>query len=83
MRIGLMVSSDEERPRADRLSGLLDEGNTAEIARGPARIRRPHIDGGRLPHIALQPRDASSLGWRSPIVTRMRLACGGELIRHS
>ena len=30
MRIGLMVGSDKERPRADRLSGLIDDGKAAE-----------------------------------------------------
>src|SRR5215218_6464007 len=30
MRVGLMVGSDEERPRADRLSGLLEDGRIAE-----------------------------------------------------
>ena len=30
MRIGLMIGSDKERPRADRLAGLLDDGKTAE-----------------------------------------------------
>jgi F420-dependent oxidoreductase-like protein len=30
MRIGLMVGSDKERPRAERLSGLLDDGLAAE-----------------------------------------------------
>ena len=30
MRIGLMVGSDKERSRADRLSGLLADGKAAE-----------------------------------------------------
>lgn len=30
MRIGLMVGSDKERSRADRLAGLLEDGRTAE-----------------------------------------------------
>ena len=30
MRIGLMIGSDKERSRADRLTGLLDDGKTAE-----------------------------------------------------
>jgi hypothetical protein len=30
MRIGLMVGSDKERSRADRLTGLLEDGTTAE-----------------------------------------------------
>jgi F420-dependent oxidoreductase-like protein len=30
MRVGLMVGSDKERPRAERLSGLLVDGKTAE-----------------------------------------------------
>lgn len=32
MRIGLMVGSDKERPRADRLTGLLADGRAAEDA---------------------------------------------------
>ena len=30
MRIGLMVGSDKERPRADRLAGLVADGRGAE-----------------------------------------------------
>lgn len=30
MRVGLMIGSDKERSRADRLSGLLDDGKAAE-----------------------------------------------------
>ena len=30
MRIGLMIGSDKERSRADRLTGLLDDGKAAE-----------------------------------------------------
>ncbi len=26
MRVGLMVGSDKERPRADRLAGLIEDG---------------------------------------------------------
>ena len=32
MRIGLMVGSDKERPRAERLAGLLADGQSAEDA---------------------------------------------------
>ena len=32
MRIGLMVGSDKERSRADRLAGLLADGRAAEAA---------------------------------------------------
>ncbi|WP_131810888.1 LLM class flavin-dependent oxidoreductase, partial [Mycobacterium intracellulare] len=32
MRIGLMVGSDKERARADRLAGLIDDGTGAESA---------------------------------------------------
>ena len=32
MRIGLMVGSDKERSRADRLPGLIDDGTRAELA---------------------------------------------------
>jgi hypothetical protein len=30
MRIGLMVGSDKERSRADRMTGVLDDGKAAE-----------------------------------------------------
>jgi F420-dependent oxidoreductase-like protein len=44
MRIGLMVGSDKERSRADRLSGLLDDGKTAE-AQGFASFWFPQVPG--------------------------------------
>ena len=33
MRVGLMVGSDKERSRADRLAGLLADGKAAEALR--------------------------------------------------
>jgi F420-dependent oxidoreductase-like protein len=44
MRIGLMVGSDKERPRADRLSGLLDDGTLAE-SQGFASFWIPQVPG--------------------------------------
>src|SRR6201992_176447 len=44
MRIGLMVGSDKERSRADRLAGLLDDGKTAE-AQGFASFWCPQVPG--------------------------------------
>ncbi|HEX2214519.1 MAG TPA: TIGR03564 family F420-dependent LLM class oxidoreductase [Mycobacterium sp.] len=44
MRIGLMVGSDKERPRADRLSGVLEDGRTAEN-HGFASFWMPQVPG--------------------------------------
>ena len=44
MRIGLMVGSDKERARADRLTGLLDDGKAAE-AQGFASFWFPQVPG--------------------------------------
>jgi F420-dependent oxidoreductase-like protein len=44
MRLGLMVGSDKERPRADRLSGLLDDGTVAE-SQGFASFWIPQVPG--------------------------------------
>jgi F420-dependent oxidoreductase-like protein len=44
MRIGLMVGSDKERSREDRLTGLLDDGKTAE-AQGFASFWFPQVPG--------------------------------------
>src|SRR5215813_3689469 len=44
MRIGLMVGSDKERSRAERLAGLLDDGKTAE-AQGFASFWFPQVPG--------------------------------------
>ncbi|APE17588.1 TIGR03564 family F420-dependent LLM class oxidoreductase [Mycolicibacterium pallens] len=44
MRIGLMVGSDKERPRSDRLTGLLDDGRAAE-AQGFASFWIPQVPG--------------------------------------
>jgi F420-dependent oxidoreductase-like protein len=44
MRIGLMVGSDKERSRADRMSGLLDDGRAAED-QGFASFWMPQVPG--------------------------------------
>lgn len=44
MRIGLMVGSDRERTRADRLTGLLSDGKAAE-AQGFASFWLPQVPG--------------------------------------
>lgn len=44
MRIGLMVGSDKERPRAGRLTGLLDDGKSAE-SQGFASFWIPQVPG--------------------------------------
>ncbi|MCV7214810.1 TIGR03564 family F420-dependent LLM class oxidoreductase [Mycobacterium crocinum] len=44
MRIGLMVGSDKERPRGDRLTGLLDDGKAAET-QGFASFWIPQVPG--------------------------------------
>lgn len=44
MRIGVMIGSDKERPRADRLAGLLDDGKAAE-AQGFASFWIPQVPG--------------------------------------
>jgi F420-dependent oxidoreductase-like protein len=44
MRIGLMVGSDKERARADRLAGLLADGKTAE-AQGFSSFWFPQVPG--------------------------------------
>src|ERR1044072_7612667 len=44
MRVGLMVGSDKERPRADRLAGLLEDGQAAE-ADGFASFWIPQVPG--------------------------------------
>ena len=44
MRIGLMVGSDKERTRADRLQGLLDDGKRAE-EQGFASFWFPQVPG--------------------------------------
>jgi len=44
MRIGLMVGSDKERTRTDRLAGLLDDGKAAE-AQGFASFWFPQVPG--------------------------------------
>jgi F420-dependent oxidoreductase-like protein len=44
MRIGLMVGSDKERSRSDRLAGLLDDGRAAE-SEGFASFWIPQVPG--------------------------------------
>lgn len=44
MRVGLMVGSDKERSRADRLAGLIDDATRAESA-GFASFWMPQVPG--------------------------------------
>jgi len=44
MRVGLMVGSDKERSRADRLAGLIEDGTRAESA-GFASFWMPQVPG--------------------------------------
>lgn len=44
MRVGLMVGSDKERPRAERMSGLIDDGRAAE-KQGFASFWMPQVPG--------------------------------------
>jgi F420-dependent oxidoreductase-like protein len=44
MRVGLMVGSDKERSRRDRLSGLMEDGKTAE-EQGFASFWMPQVPG--------------------------------------
>src|SRR5512139_1427275 len=44
MRIGLMVGSDKERSRTDRLNGLLDDGKAAE-EQGFVSFWMPQVPG--------------------------------------
>ena len=44
MRVGVMVGSDKERPRADRLAGLVEDGQAAE-ADGFASFWIPQVPG--------------------------------------
>ncbi|MGE2835224.1 TIGR03564 family F420-dependent LLM class oxidoreductase [Mycobacterium sp. SMC-4] len=44
MRIGVMIGSDKERPRADRLAGLIEDGKAAE-AQGFASFWIPQVPG--------------------------------------
>jgi len=44
MRIGLMIGSDKERPRAQRLGGLVEDARAAESA-GFTSIWVPQIPG--------------------------------------
>lgn len=44
MRVGLMVGSDKERPRAERLNGLIDDGKAAE-KQGFASFWMPQVPG--------------------------------------
>ena len=94
MRIGLMVGSDKERSRADRLGGLLDDGKSAEAA-GFASFWIPQVPGylDALTAVALlgQVTDRIEIGTAVvPIQTRHPLimaqqalttqaACGGRL----
>ncbi|HEY5841195.1 MAG TPA: LLM class flavin-dependent oxidoreductase, partial [Mycobacterium sp.] len=93
MRIGLMVGSDKERPRADRLAGLIADGKGAEED-GFASFWVPQIPGylDAITAIALlgQATDRIELGTAVvPIQTRhpipmaqqaltTQVACGGR-----
>ena len=93
MRIGLMVGSDKERPRADRLAGLIADGKGAEED-GFASFWVPQIPGylDAMTAIALlgQATDRIELGTAVvPIQTRhpipmaqqaltTQVACGGR-----
>lgn len=44
MRIGLMVGSDKERPRTERLAGVVEDGKTAET-QGFASFWMPQVPG--------------------------------------
>ncbi|WP_396930663.1 TIGR03564 family F420-dependent LLM class oxidoreductase [Mycolicibacterium sp.] len=94
MRIGLMVGSDKERPRSDRLTGLLDDGKAAE-AQGFASFWIPQVPGylDALTAVALlgQVTERIEIGTAVvPIQTRhplimaqqaltTQVACGGRL----
>jgi F420-dependent oxidoreductase-like protein len=94
MRIGLMIGSDRERQRADRLTGLLTDGQGAEVA-GFASFWIPQVPGylDALTAIALlgQATDRIEIGsavipvqTRHPIAMAQQalttqLACGGRL----
>jgi F420-dependent oxidoreductase-like protein len=93
MRIGLMVGSDKERPRADRLAGLIVDGKAAEDS-GFASFWVPQIPGylDAMTSLALvgQATDRIELGTAVvPIQTRhpiamaqqaltTQVACGGR-----
>jgi F420-dependent oxidoreductase-like protein len=93
MRIGLMVGSDKERPRAERLAGLLADGQAAEHA-GFTSFWIPQVPGylDAMTAIALLGRltDRIEIGTAVvPIQTRhpvpmaqqaltTQLACGGR-----
>jgi F420-dependent oxidoreductase-like protein len=93
MRIGLMVGSDRERQRADRLAGVLEDGQTAE-AQGFASFWFPQVPGylDAMTVVALLGRVTSSIEIGTavvPIQTRhplvmaqqaatTQVACGGR-----
>lgn len=93
MRLGVMVGSDRERPRADRLDGLLEDGMAAEAA-GFASFWFPQVPGylDAMTAVALLGRvtDRLEIGTAVvPIQTRhplimaqqvltTQLACGGR-----
>ncbi|OMB92744.1 LLM class F420-dependent oxidoreductase [Mycobacterium colombiense] len=94
MRIGLMVGSDKERSRADRLAGLIDDGVTAE-GHGFTAFWMPQVPGylDAMTAVALlgQATDHIEIGTAVvPIQTRhpmimaqqaltTQVACGGRL----
>lgn len=93
MRIGVMVGSDKERPRADRLTGLVDDGAAAENA-GFMSFWVPQVPGylDAMTAVALIGRATGSIEIGTavvPIQTRhpmimaqqaltTQIACGGR-----
>jgi F420-dependent oxidoreductase-like protein len=93
MRVGLMVGSDKERPRADRLAGLVEDGTRAESV-GFASFWMPQVPGylDAMTAIALLGRATSRIELATavvPIQTRhpmimaqqaltTQVACGGR-----
>lgn len=93
MRIGMMVGSDKERSRADRLAGLLDDGVAAEAA-GFSSFWFPQVPGylDAMTAVALLGRATSTIEVGTavvPIQTRhpmilaqqavtTQVACGGR-----
>lgn len=69
MRIGLMVGSDRERPRADRLAGLLDDGVAAEAA-GFSSFWFPQVPGylDAMTAVALLGRETSTIELGTAVV---------------
>ena len=69
MRIGMMVGSDKERPRADRLAGLIDDATSAEAA-GFSSFWFPQVPGyvDALTAMALLGRTTSTIELGTAVV---------------